>query len=239
MRFVIGNRRRGAQRHEFVRESRENGTRARADRPLALLALGFVVSAFVSGCAGSEGDAARGAYPKPMSAVESLEEAPDWVTRGCRAHWKSERDRRSVICGVGSATSRRNPLGARETAVARARSAIARSIEVTIESLVRLEDGTARSADGDMRSIVHQLSTASLSGCQTESVWRSPRGEVHALVSLEIDQVQQSVRSAPALSPVEREDLAKRAADAFAALDPATGTSDGVNEAGDDTRQGP
>lgn len=194
----------------------ERWTLARRNARMAPLAI--LLAAGLCSCAGSGDGASQGVYPRPMSAAESLTGAPVWVTRGCRAHWDNESERRQVLCGVGSATSRRNPLGARETAVARARSAIARSIEVTIESLVRLEDGSERSADGHMRSIVHQLSTASLPGCQTESVWSSPRGEVHALVSLDVDRVKQSVRSSKALSPIQREDLAQRAAAAFAAM---------------------
>ena len=122
-----------------------------------------------------------------------------------------------MLCGVGSAPSGRNPIAARETAVARARSAIARSVQVTIENLVRLEDGGASGAEGELESIVHQLTSASLPACRVESVWQSPSGEIHALVSLRVDRVQASVRSSRALTPAAREALARRAADAFAA----------------------
>jgi hypothetical protein len=143
------------------------------------------------------------------------------VTQGCRAHWTDEEERRNVVCGVGSAPPNRNRIAARETAEARARAAIARSIEVTIESLVRLEDRNGSATDGDLRSIVHQLSSASLPGCQLETVWRSNTGSTHALVSLQVSLVQETVRNVHSLTPSEREDLARRAADAFAAMDTA------------------
>lgn len=123
------------------------------------------------------------------------------------------------MCGVGHAPSNRNRLAARDTAVARARSEIARSVTVTIENLVRLEDGRRGSDDGELRSIVHQLTSASLPGCQIESIWESSTGETHALVSLEVTKVQRSVRRVATLSPSERDDLARRTAEAFARLD--------------------
>lgn len=150
-----------------------------------------------------------------------LSDAPEWLTRGCRSHWKTEAEQRAVLCGVGSAPPSRDRVAARETAIARARAAIARSIEVTIESLVRLEDSGAGNGDGELRTIAHQLSTASLPGSETVAVWRSGTGEVHALVALSVARVQRSVRVARAIPRAARESLARRAADAFAAMDEA------------------
>jgi hypothetical protein len=82
-----------------------------------------------------------------------------------------------------------------------------------------LEDREGSSSDGNLRSIVHQLSSASLPGCQVESVWRSNTGTTYALVSLQVEKVQRTVRSARSLSPAAREDLARRAADAFAQME--------------------
>jgi len=148
---------------------------------------------------------------------DTLADAPPWVTDGCRAYWSDAEKRRQVVCGIGSAASNRNRVAARETAIARARAVIARSLEVTIESLVRLEERGA--GDADLDTISHQLSSTSLRGVQLESVWRAETGEVHALVSLDLNRVQKTVRSSRSLSPAAREDLARRAAEAFAALD--------------------
>ncbi len=174
----------------------------------------FVVSILASalGCA------------SPAAAPDNkdpLAEAPDWVTKGCRVHWQDQADEVKVVCGIGSAGPNRNPLAARETAITRARSAIARSIEVTIESLVRLESGRDASNDGVLRSIVHQLTSTSLPACRVESVWRAQSGEVFALVSLRVAKLQQSLRQNRTLSPAAREDLAQRAAHAFAAMNAA------------------
>jgi hypothetical protein len=180
----------------------------------------FVLSlAWMTACAGAGPDPANTRRAAPDA--DSYAEAPSWVKEGCRAHWPDEAERKRIVCGIGSAPPNRNRVAARETAVTRARSAIARSIEVTIESLVRLEDRDGSATDGDLREIVHQLSSASLPGCQVESIWRSESGEVHALVSLQVARVQQSVRHSSSLSPATREDLARRAADAFAQMEAA------------------
>jgi len=157
--------------------------------------------------------------PSARTVSEVLADAPPWVTQGCRAFWSDAEKRRQVVCGIGSSPQNRNRLAARDTAIARARASIARSLEVTIESLVRLEE--RETSHADLKTISHQLSSTSLRGAQLESVWRAETGEVHALVSLDLDRVQKTVRSTRSLPPAAREDLARRAADAFAELDAA------------------
>jgi hypothetical protein len=176
-----------------------------------------VVAAAAIACAAPGGSVDRSNDRSSRERTPDLEGAPVWVTRGCRAHWEDEAVRRAVVCGVGSAPAHRDRVAARETAVARARSAIARSVEVTIESVVRLEDGGAAGDEGRLASIVHQLSSASLPGCELVSVWQSRTGEIHALVSLPVARVQQSLRETDSLPRDAREAIARQAAEAFAA----------------------
>lgn len=209
--------------------SRYSGRRSVTDVAMTsiLTALGVYTLGCVVGCAAgpSESEASH-----PRSVNEILADAPSWVTSGCRAFWSDAEKRRQVVCGIGSAASSRNQVAAQETAIARARAAIARSLEVTIESLVRLDE--RGSGEADLDTISHQLSSISLKGVQLESVWRAETGEVHALVSLDLARVQKTVRNSRSLSPTEREDLARRAADAFSALDAAFAQESG--EAGGD-----
>ena len=93
---------------------------------------------------------------------------------------------------------------------------------------MRLDDQTGQEAE--LETIVHQLASASLRGIQLEEVWRSPSGEVHAMVSLDVDRVRDSVRSHPTLSLAARESLAERAADAFAELDAAFDAENGPDD---------
>jgi hypothetical protein len=188
---------------------------------LAVASLVALVMTGLVGCAGSP-SADKGTRARPqISVAETLAAAPAWVIEGCRAYWQDADRRREVVCGVGSAPAHRNRVAARETAITRARSAIARSLEVTIESLVRIEERGA--GEADLQAIVHQLSSTSLRGAQLEDTWRAASGEVHALVSLDLMRVQDTVRSNHALSPAAREELAERAADAFAEPDAASG----------------
>jgi hypothetical protein len=187
-------------------------TRETVRQSFRLWLLVVSILAICGGCAGA---------PTTPREPEPLANAPVWVTRGCRVYWQDQQLDANVVCGIGTAGPDRNPLAARETAVARARSAIARSIEVTIESLVRLESGRNASDDGVLRSIVHQLTSTSLPACRVESTWTAGNGEIFALVSLRVAKLQESLRRNRKLSPVAREDLAQRAAVAFAAMNAA------------------
>ena len=189
-------------------------TRCHAIRPPLLAVLSLAILAVNVGCANG---------PTTSPKTEPLAEAPGWVTRGCRVYWQDQNIEANAVCGIGTAGPDRNPLAARETAIARARSAIARSIEVTIESLVRVETTRDVANDGDLRSIIHQLTSTSLPASRVESVWTAGSGEVFALVSLRVAKVQQSLRQSHKLLPAAREELAQRAADAFAELDAAPG----------------
>jgi hypothetical protein len=216
----------GSWLHEVIamQHTSRSGRVERLQAPNSRYIVGCLTIALVmlsgpTGCSTSNRTPSASTFPEPATPAEILANAPTWVTEGCRSHWEDTESRRKVVCGIGSATSHRNRIAARDTAVARARSAIARSIQVTIENLVRLEDTGTRSEDGEMRSIVHQLTSASLPGCQVEAVWEAETGEVHALVSLQVAKVQRSVRNTRAFSPAAREDLAHRAALAFAAMD--------------------
>ena len=182
------------------------------------LAFTSAAAGLALGCA-SDGS---GATPDSVAASHLLEadwrNAPAWVTRGCHAQQAEGSDEGKLICGVGSATASRNRVAARETAIARARTAMARGLQVTIESLVRLEDSSrdAEHSESELRTIVQQLSTASLPASRVVATWRAPSGAVHALVSLEVARVEQAMRQAPGVPLKIREDLARRTGEALA-----------------------
>ena len=179
-----------------------------------MLGVGLLV-ALSLGCASAPAPSSSYATAAPKSA--SLEDAPVWLVGSCRAHWADLERARRIVCGVGSAPAHRNRVAARETAIARGRAEIVRSLEVKIESLVRLVDRGGD--DGALDTIVPQLSSTSMRGIQLEEVWRAESGETYALVSLDVTRIEETVRDNPRLRPAERESLAERAAAAFAALD--------------------
>ena len=179
-----------------------------------VLGVGLLVASSL-GCASAPAPSSPYATPAPTSA--SLEDAPVWLVGSCRAHWADLERARRIVCGVGSAPAHRDRAAARETAIARGRAEIVRSLEVEIESLVRLVDRGGE--EGELDTIVHQLSSTSMRGIQLEEVWRAESGETYALVSLDVTRIEETVRDNPRLHPTERESLVERAAAAFAALD--------------------
>ena len=198
-------------------------SRARPSQPgatswLRWLATTSAAASLALGCATDASRAGSGPVASSHSLEADWRNAPDWVTHGCRAHQAGDSDGAKVICGVGSATASRNRVAARETAIARARAAIARGLQVTIESLVLLEDSSRDADDSkiELRTIVQQLSSASLPASRVVATWSAPSGAVHALVSLEVAKVQQAMRRAPGIPTQIREDLARRAGEALA-----------------------
>ncbi len=187
-----------------------------------LTGLALVVA---SGCA-SNAATSRSPYASPPPREASLDRAPGWLVRGCRAWFADPARDERVVCGIGSAPAYRDRVAARETAIARGRAEIARSLEVTIESLVRLTERGANDVDvedgvedGELESIVHQLSSTSMRGLQVTDVWRADTGETYALVALDVELIAQTVRDHPRLAANAPDDLAARAAAAFAAYD--------------------
>lgn len=185
---------------------------------IVAIGLGFTLITGL-GCASAPKPTSR--YATPAAKTASLAEAPEWLLSGCRAHWSDPIRARRILCGVGSAPAHRDRVAARETAIARGRAEIARSLEVTIESLVRLEDRA--DTDGEVDAIVHQLSNTSMRGVQLEQIWRAESGETYALVSLDVARIEETVRDTPRLPPVTRASLAARAA--AASLEEADGSA--------------
>ncbi len=182
------------------------------------LALTSVVVGLGLGCAADTPRTGSDSLASSKSHEADWRNAPDWVTGDCRAHWARGSEDGRLVCGVGSAAPSRNPVAARETAIARARAAIARGLQVTIESLVRLEDSSRDADDSNsmLRTIVQQLSSAALPASRVVATWNAPSGAVHALVSLEVAKVQQAMRRAPGIPIQIREDLARRAGESLA-----------------------
>ncbi len=201
--------------------SRAGPTKSNATSWRRWIAFTSAAAGLALGCATDASRAGPGSVASSKALEADWRNAPDWVTGGCHAQRAGGSHDGKLICGVGSATASRNRVAARETAIARARAAMARGLQVTIESLVRLED-SSRDADeskSELRTIVQQLSSASLPASRVVATWIAPSGAVHALVSLEMAQVQQAMRQAPGIPRQIREDLARRAGEALAISD--------------------
>ena len=184
-----------------------------------------LVAAFAIGCSTPPPAATSRGYTRPQFDVGAeFADAPIWVTRGCRRYWTDPEAALHVVCGLGSAPPARNRRRVRETAVARARSEITRSLAVTIEDMIKQVDDSAKGGLGDVESLSRSLAEASLPASEVKAMWEAPSGSVHALVVLTLAQFESSIRESESTQlPTElRAVLAERAVGAFAELDAET-----------------
>ena len=202
---------------------------ARSLRTCALFAM--AVSVMVcSGCAGTR--------PKPPASVvhQELASAPCWVTKGGGCYFK-EAERAKYVCGVGSVGGTRNVGLAREAAMGRARTEIARSLAVRVASMLKdyqatttggAEFGTSAADEQHIADVSKQITDMTLSGTEIVDSWISSSGTYYALCRLDVDGFKDTVRRMTALSESVRQAVVDRADKAFEELDRATnGQADG------------
>jgi hypothetical protein len=197
---------------------------ARFVRACALFAM--AVAALVgSGCAGTR--------PKPPATVvhEELEGAPCWVAKGGGCYFKNEAERAKYICGVGSVGGTRNVGLAREAAMGRARTEIARSLSVRVTSMLKdyqstttggEEFGTSAADEQHITDVSKQVTDMTLSGTEIVDSWVSGSGTYYALCRLNVDGFKDAVRRMTQLSESVRQAVVERADKAFEELDRAT-----------------
>lgn len=163
----------------------------------------------------------------PGESVEGeLANAPSWVRQGCTGYWEKESERK--ICGVGSVGSTRNAGLARSGAISRARTEIARTLNVEVEAMVKDYQatttggerfGSAAADDQHLEDVSRQITEATLSGTQLVDSWISESGTFYALVALDIEQFKGAVAQMKNLAESVRTAVIQRADRAFEDLD--------------------
>ncbi|HLV60265.1 MAG TPA: LPP20 family lipoprotein [Fredinandcohnia sp.] len=163
----------------------------------------------------------------PGEAIDSeLADAPEWVRRGCSNYWKEDAPRR--ICGVGAMGGTRNAALARTGAMTRARTEIARSLQVQVEAMLRdyqatttggEEFGLAANDEQHVEDVSRQITEMSLSGTELVDSWISRNGTFYALVALDVESFRQTVSKMEQLSEAVRRAIIERAEKAFDDLD--------------------
>ena len=183
-----------------------------------------VFSLLVAGCGSSN--------QQQVAELDSdeFEGAPCWVVRGCECDDIS--DSQKKICGVGSASGTRNHSLARSTAIGRARTEIARSLDLRVKAMLKdyqatttggEEYGLSAADEQHVADVSKQITDITLSGTQQEDLWVSPNGSLYALVTLDVDKFKSAVAEMGQLSEEIRQAVQQRADDAFLELDEATG----------------
>ena len=181
----------------------------------------FVSSGIIlSGCA---------SQPVTPTAIDTVMKnefigAPDWVTKDCASYIKDNKK----ICGVGSIGGTRNPSIARTTAVARARTEIARNLQTRV--LAMLKDYQATTSGGEyfgkyasdeqhVVDVSKQITNMTISGTVQKEIWVSKNGIYYVLVTLDIEKFKNIVQNMHSLPESVRKAVVQRADKAFGELD--------------------
>ena len=181
----------------------------------------FVSSGIIlSGCA---------SQPVTPTAIDTVMKnefigAPDWVTKDCASYIKDNKK----ICGVGSIGGTRNPSIARTTAVARARTEIARNLQTRVLAMLKDYQATTSGGEyfGKYASDEQQCSRCFQTNYQhdyirhcTEEIWVSKNGIYYVLVTLDTEKFKNIVQNMHSLPESVRKAVVQRADKAFGELD--------------------
>jgi hypothetical protein len=161
---------------------------------LALAAASLVSAALALSAAGC----ATARPATPGDAIKSeLKDAPGWVVKGCEPYLRAAGDHRA--CGVGSAPTKGNSL-ARDTAVARARGELSKSLQVRISGVLSdyqsEKTGKAPGVSQSVTDLTRQATAAGLAGSRPADSFTSEDGTLYVLVVLDARAFRTSVANA-------------------------------------------
>ena len=184
--------------------------------------IAIVIAGMFMACGGPEEQ-----KPVQGALAPELEGAPQWVLMGC-ANMGGET---APICGVGSASGTRNISMARSMAVGRARTDLARNLQVKVKALYKDyqatttggEDfGTAANDEQHVVDVSKQITKTTLSGTQVAATWMSKTGTLWMLVKLDPEAFSKALSGMKQLDENVRRAIVERANEAFKELDEAT-----------------
>ena len=171
--------------------------------------------------------ACASAPPKPDTS--ELDGAPEWVTSGCAAF---SGQKKTPICGVGMVTGHGTNFAlSRDAAVGRARTDLARNLDLTVKALYEdyqqrvnsTEQDGANTDEEAIKQVSKQVVNMHLSGAQIAKVWKSKSLQTWAaLVKLDTEGLREQLSQVKALDQKIRDGVLARAKEAQAELDKLT-----------------
>jgi len=174
----------------------------------------FVLCGVLAGCGGQQ---------KPKEAMKAeIQGLPKWALGKCQEGLKNK----DAICGTGSVQGMSNISLARSAAEGRARTELARSLQVRVKSM--LKDYQAATTGGPenqtaseqhIEDVSKQVSDLTLSGSRLEDSFVSETGTFWALVVLDTESFKDSLKKMNDLDERIRAHIEKRADRAFRELD--------------------
>ncbi len=159
--------------------------------------------------------------------ANELDGAPCWVTKGGSCYGK-DGDKAKFVWGVGSVAGTRNVGLAREAALGRARTDIARSLQTRVEAMLKdyqatttggEQFGTAAADDQHIVDVSKQITDLTLSGTEMVDSWISSSGAFWVLARLDVDGFKDAVGRMNQLNEAVRQAVVERADKAFSELD--------------------
>jgi hypothetical protein len=165
--------------------------------------------------------------PSPQSALRAeMEGLPPWALGKCEESLKNK----GALCASGSVQGMSSVGLARSAAEGRARTELARTLEVRVKSMLKDYQAAAQggpdeatSSEQYIEDTSKQITDMTLSGSRLEETFVSDTGTFWALVVLDVDAFKDSLAKADALNAQVRAAIIERAERSFQQLDQATG----------------
>ncbi len=182
--------------------------------PLALTGLLLVLGA---ACAGPQ---------KPAEGLKAeMAAAPKWAQGDCAVALP----KKEGICGAGSVSGMTNVALARSAAEGRARTELARSLQVRVKSMLKdyqasTQGGPEAKTDSEqhIEDVSKQITDVTLSGTRLQDTFVTDTGTYWALVVLDVEPFKESLSGMKDLDERVRAGIIQRADRAFTQLDWAT-----------------
>ena len=193
-----------------------------AGRRSGYIGRGWLAGALLSLCCAS----ACGGPEKPKDALQAeLVGLPKWALGDCQESLKDKQQ----LCGSGSVQGMSNLGLARSAAEGRARTELARTLQVRVKSMLKdYQAATQGGPENETASEQHiedvskQITDVTLSGTRVEETFVSETGTFWALVVLDAESFKGALKEKQALDEATRQAILDRADQSFADLDAAT-----------------
>jgi hypothetical protein len=184
----------------------------------AIGAIGAIgLSVGLSACAGSQ---------KPKEGLQAeMAGAPKWAQGDCQVGLP----KKTAICGAGSVSGMTNVALARSAAEGRARTELARSLQVRVKSMLKdyqaaTQGGPDNKTDSEqhIEDVSKQITDVTLSGTRLQDTFVTDTGTYWARVVLDVEPFKESLGGMKDLDERVRSGIIQRADRAFTQLDWAT-----------------
>ena len=187
-------------------------------KTLTKLLLGLSLIAFAPACSSTQAE-----NPNRVPAHLKGLNFPAWVLKGSGA---SGKEQEKVFVGVGSVTGVRNHSLARTAAENRARSEVAKVLEVYSASMMKdymasttAGDMSASSEEQHIESTIKTVAKETMSGVQIVDHWYHPDGTVYARAELDLNSFTNNLDKMKELNTKVRDYVRKNAERSFMDLE--------------------